>query len=386
MVELTANEKRNFSNRVTITGSVVDAINGILKLTAGIMSQSQSMIVDGLHSFSDLFTDIFVIFINRYSHEEPDAEHPYGHQRIETLGTLAMGSTLLFVAGAFAYENVIKLYSGGSDLKVNFVSFSITLFSIVSKEGIFHYISRAAKKIKSPLLEASAWHSRTDAFSSLVVMIGLIFSYYGYTWFDSVAAIIVAILIGRIGWNFMKDSLVELADTSISNERMKEYMECIMKIDGVIDAHSLRSRRMGNKAILDVNVQVNQRITASEGHEISSWVAKKLIDQFEEVIDVTVHTDVEDDLMVAYSSVKNLFLPLRSDAIASLEQIWGDQSIISRASSIRLYYIESKILVELILPLKENETRLSHEMISTLTQKASDLSWFGRLDILYRYI
>ena len=329
MVELTANEKRNFSNRVTITGSVVDAINGILKLTAGIMSQSQSMIVDGLHSFSDLFTDIFVIFINRYSHEEPDAEHPYGHQRIETLGTLAMGSTLLFVAGAFAYENVIKLYSGGSDLKVNFVSFSITLFSIVSKEGIFHYISRAAKKIKSPLLEASTWHSHTDAFSSLVVMIGLIFSYYGYTWFDSVAAIIVAILIGRIGWNFMKDSLVELADTSISNERMKEYMECIMKIDGVIDAHSLCSRRMGNKAILDVNVQVNQRITASEGHEISSWVAKKLIDQFEEVIDVTVHTDVEDDLMVAYLSVKNLFLFFRFDAIASLEQIWGDQSIIS---------------------------------------------------------
>lgn len=385
MVELTAKEKRNFSNRVTITGSVVDAINGILKLTAGIMSQSQSMIVDGLHSFSDLFTDIFVIFINRYSHEEPDEEHPYGHQRIETLGTLAMGSTLLFVAGAFAYENVIKLVSGHSDLKVNMISFSVTLFSILSKEGIFHYIYRAATKINSPLLKASAWHSRTDAFSSLVVMIGLIFSYYGHTWFDSVAAIIVAILIGRIGWNFMKDSLVELSDTSISNERMKEYMECIMKVDGVIDAHNLRSRRMGNKAILDVNVQVNQRITASEGHEISSWVAKKLIDLFEEVIDVTVHTDVEDDLLVAYSSVKNQMMPLRADILKKLDEVWGSDSLIPNASSIRLHYIENKIVIELILTIKEGEQTISKEIIQTLNQKASGISWFGRLDLLYRY-
>lgn len=381
---MTAKEKRDYSNRVTVAGSIVDALNGVLKITAGIMSTSQAMIVDGLHSFADLFTDVFVIIINRFSHEDPDEEHPYGHQRIETLGTLAMGSTLLFVAGAFAYENVIKLYKGESDLKVTWISIAITIFSVVSKEGIFHYIKHAAQRIKSPLLMASAWHSRTDAISSVVVLIGLGFSYLGYGWFDSVAAIIVAFLIGKIGWNFIRDSLVELADTSLSNERMKEYMDVIMSVDGVIDAHNLRSRRMGNKAILDVNVQVNQKITASEGHEISSWVAKVLIDKFEEVIDVTVHTDVEDDLLVAYSSLKDHLLPLRKDILKSLDEIWGEKSIINKASSIRLHYVEKKIIVEMVFNLQQGDQYLDSNLVNDLNSQAKVLPWFKSLDVLYR--
>lgn len=384
MVEMSAAEKRNYSNRVTLMGSFVDALLGILKVTVGIMSQSQALIVDGLHSFSDLFTDIFVIFINRYSHDDPDDEHPYGHQRIETLGTLAMGSTLLLVAGAFAYENIIKIVRGESDVNLTWMSFVVASLSVILKEIVFHFIKNAAKKLNSPLLLASAWHSRTDAFSSVVVIIGFIFTSYGYFWFDSIAAIIVAILIGRIGWNFMKESLVELSDTSLANERVNQYRKCIMSVDGVLDAHNLRSRRMGPKAILDVNVQVHQKITASEGHEISTWVAKKLIDQFEEVIDVTVHTDVEDDLTVQYSNRGAELLPLRSDVLKELEKVWGEFNIIPKTNSIRLHYVDNKITIEFIINLEKDEQPMPKEKLDKLNNLASTKPWFNKIDVLYR--
>jgi len=331
---------------VTLVGSVVDLSLGILKIVFGYSAQSQALIVDGFHSLSDLATDAMVIFAAKHSHKEADDEHPYGHARIETLATVGLGLALIAVGIGFSVDATKRLFHPEELLVPHIAAIYIAILSIVSKEAIYHYSMVIARKYRSEMLKANAWHSRSDAISSAVVVIGVAGAMAGLNYLDSIAAIVVAIMIAKIGWDLGWNSLRELIDTGLESERVELIKQTIMAIDGVEALHLLRSRRLGGEAYIDVHIQVPPKLSVSEGHQISETVRQKLIRTIDEVKDVTVHIDPEDDEMAA--PCKNL--PSRKEILKELHERLEGIPEVSHISDLTIHYLSGKVDLELTLP------------------------------------
>lgn len=384
----TPDEKQAYIKKVTLIGTAWDFILGVVKIIIGAMFHSHALVVDGIHSFTDVLSDFFVLAIAKVSHEGPDKNHPYGHERFETLGSVALGSLLLATAGALIYDSVIELYRGTADTIPAWPTLVAAALSLVVKEILFQYTYKAGERIKSPLIMANAWHSRTDAFSSLVVLVGLGFTLLGYPWVDSLAALLVSLIIAKVGWRFVSESLSELADAAVEDELKKKFQQTIEGVEGVKSCHALRTRKMGSNILVDVNIEVDIFLTASEAHEISAWTVKVLKDNFKDVKDVTVHTDVEDDRddekENPYEHSFDNLLPLRREILAELRECWGVSHVFEKSIAIRLHYVNRKVQIEIHLPLDPDREPLSSGLLQKeLQQKASHLTWFSKVTLLY---
>ena len=256
--------------RVTLVGSVVDLLLGVSKIVIGYAAYSQALIADGIHSLSDLATDIMVIFASKHASRGADEDHPYGHERIETVTTVILGVALLLVGIGIAYDAVNRLFDPETIIIPTMSAMVVAVLSIISKEIIYHYTMRSARRLRSNLLRANAWHSRTDAISSVIVVIGLLGAMAGLYYLDAVAAVAVAFMIAKIGWDLGYTSLRELIDTGLDAERIAEIENMIRDVDGVKTLHMLRTRMMGSEALVDVHIQVEPKLSVSEGHQCRS--------------------------------------------------------------------------------------------------------------------
>lgn len=294
------------ARKVTLIGAVANALLGFIKLIGGFLFHSHALVADGLHSFSDLITDAMVLLASKYGSIDADDTHPYGHQRIETATTLFL-SLILIVAGlGIAWDSVHELLHS-TYTKPSWLSVPVICISILINELLFHYTLHIGKRINSKLITANAWHHRSDAASSLVVFIGLLGSIAGWVYLDTVAAIIVALMIVKMGWNYGWNSIKELVDTAVNPELLAQIEQVIQNVDGVKKIHQLRSRFMGEDVLIDVHILVSPKISVSEGHYIAQHVHHSLMNQISSVKDVIVHVDPEDDELCSPS----LHLPNR---------------------------------------------------------------------------
>lgn len=335
------------SRRVTLIGATVDLLLGVAKIIAGYLGSSAALIADGIHSLSDLVTDGLVLFAMKHGSREADEAHPYGHGRIETLFTIILGVALVAVAIGIAWDAIARIADPARLMQPGWLALVVAVISIVAKEIIYRYTMAAAKKFNSNLLRANAWHSRSDAISSVIVAIGIIGYMAGFTYLDSVAAIGVAVMIAKIGWELSWQSAQELIDTAMEPEQVQNIRNAILSVDGVDALHMLRTRRMGSDGLVDVHILVNPRISVSEGHRISDRVREEIIQQESNVTDVMVHIDPEDDEITApYGN-----LPMRDDITESLKQLWQGIEAAKYIENTTLHYLDGKIHVEVLLPL-----------------------------------
>ena len=332
--------------KVTLIGSLVDFLLGVAKIIVGWLAHSQALIADGVHSLSDLATDFLVLYAAKHAHRAADEDHPYGHGRIETLATVGLGIALIGVALGIGYDAMRRMNSPDLLLNPGWIALSVAALSVVAKEAIYQYTRNAAKRLRSNMLMANAWHSRSDAISSIVVVIGVAGAMMGYSYLDSVAAIAVAVMISKIGFELVRDSTKELIDTALEPEVTDAIRSEVFNIDGVRALHMLRSRRSGGDALIDLHIQVDPRISVSEGHQIGDTVRRQLLERIEEVTDVTVHIDPEDDEQKSPCDK----LPLRGDLIEALKERWEHLDGI-HADQVTLHYLDGKLQVELGLPL-----------------------------------
>jgi len=333
--------------RVTLVGSVVDLLLGIAKIVVGFISQSQALIADGVHSLSDLVTDVAVLYAAKHSHREADEDHPYGHGRIETVATVGLGIALIGVAVGIMIDATHRLFNPNTLFSPGMLALAVAIISVIAKEVIYQYTMVIARRYRSNMLKANAWHSRSDAISSVIVVIGIIGSMAGLTYLDAIAAIGVGIMIIKIGWDLAWNSLKELIDTGLETERVKEIEQSILDVDGVSTLHILRTRQMGADALVDVHIQVESDISVSEGHYISETVRSKLIKEIEEVVDVMVHIDPEDDEKMPQTTK----LPLRQEILQKMNAAWANVEEAKSIQNITLHYLQGKIQIELLLPL-----------------------------------
>ena len=347
-IEGTASEQRYRETvRVTLIGSVIDLLLGVAKIAVGFIAHSQALIADGVHSLSDLATDFVVLYAARHAREGADDEHPYGHGRIETIATVALGGLLILAAVGIAWDAINHMLEPDSLAQPGFWALVVAAISVVSKEAIYQYTMVVARKYKSKMLEANAWHSRSDAISSIVVLVGIAGSMAGYRYLDAVAAVGVGLMIAKIGWNLTFHSFRELIDTGLDQERVDAIRQNILSVDGVRSLHILRTRSMGADALVDVHIQVDPELSVSEAHYISESVRLKLIKEIEEVADVMVHIDPEDDEHFQFRAS----LPQRTELEQRLQSCWSEIPAAAHIDHLTLHYLEGKIRIELLLPL-----------------------------------
>lgn len=332
---------------VTLVGSVIDLLLGVAKLVVGYAAQSQALIADGVHSLSDLLTDFMVLFAAKHGSRDADEDHPYGHGRIETVMTVALGLALILIAVGITWDAVQRLFEPNLLSHPGWLVLVVAAISIVSKELIYQYTMRAAKRLRSKLLRANAWHSRSDAISSIVVFVGVLGAMAGLEYLDAVAAVGVAIMIAKIGWDLAWHSISELIDTALDVERVESIRKTIEEVPGVVGLHMLRSRRMGADALVDVHIQVESHLSVSEGHQISEIVRQRVINNIEEVTDVMVHIDPEDD----ETSTTSCDLPDRHQVEAMLQQAWAGEPLARDIQEITLHYLDGHVEIEACLPL-----------------------------------
>ncbi len=346
--------------RASYVGAAINVLQTLLKISFGILGQSAALIADGIHSLSDLLSDLLVIIAVKLGSREADHDHPYGHRRFETIATVILGVSLIAIGGAIAWS-VISRIEHPEHLPVpNPLSMGVAGLSIVINEWLYHYTKRLAKKTRSKLLMANAWHQRSDAISSLVVLFGIGAVMLGYPLADAIAAIIVALMVAKIGLNLIFESIKELVDTSLPAKLIAEIRRTILSIDGVEGIHLLRTRHMGEDAYIDAHIVVDPRITVSEGHTIGDAVRDELISRFDDVIDVLVHVDPEDD--------EGLFehgTPLsRADIKALLAHYFA--AIKPDIDDFRIHYLDGQIEIEVILPFALSQ---QPEQLAALTQQ-----------------
>ena len=366
------------AHKVTLIGAALDTLLGVAKIIVGWFSQSHALIADGIHSLSDLLTDALVIIATHYGRQAPDKEHPYGHARFETLGTLILSSILIAVAGAIAYDSLLRLLNAENLQIPTWPALVVAAISIVSKEWIFRYTLHIANKMKSDLLKANAWHSRSDALSSIVVFIGIGGSMLGIQWLDQIAAFIVGLMIAHIGWKLMSDSLKDLLDTALPEEETRSIIELASQIKEVKGVHSLRSRKIGALVFLDIHLQVNPTISVSEGHQIGMKVIT-LLHQHDLSYDITFHIDAEDDSHRSYHD--HPALPLRQELLLDLQQAWQPLGFVPAPSQLVLHYLNHKVDIDLYLNSTLPEDINQTDLVQPLTQ----YTWLGELRLWKRY-
>lgn len=337
--------RRTAVTRTALVGGIANLLLSMVKIGIGLIGHSQSLVADGIHSLSDLATDVLVWIAGRQASRGPDDAHPYGHGRYETMATLALALLLLAVAIGVGWDAALRLFSPEELLTPAWITLVAALASIGVKEWLYWYTLAYARHVRSDMLRANAWHHRSDAISSVVVLIGIGGTMAGLPYLDAVAAFVVAIMIARIAWELGFEATRELVDTGLDPERLAAVRDTILKVGGVRDLHMLRTRSIGGTVSTDVHVLVDPYISVSEGHLISVKVEQELKKRIDEIADVTVHIDPEDD----DTAPPTMGLPSRRETLARLAAHWANLPALARPQRVQLHYLDGRIEVEVLL-------------------------------------
>lgn len=268
----------------------VNLLLTVIQVMVGVLAKSQGLIADGIHSLSDLVADFVVLFANQQSKKDADDKHPYGHQRFETAASLVLGGLLLAVGLGMLWSAVRKLEAPDTIQQVNVIALYVAGGALLVKESLFRYMLSVAKRVKSSMLIANAWHARSDAASSLVVGLGILGNLAGYPILDPVAALIVGLMVSKMGWGFGSDALHDLMDRSADDEEVAAIRQTLLSTPGVLGAHDLKTRKMGDMIVVDVHIDIDAAITVESGHDIAVRVRQAVM-QRHRVLNVMTHVD-----------------------------------------------------------------------------------------------
>ena len=283
--------------RVTIIGSVVNLLLVVCKFVAGFLGRSTAVVADAVHSLSDLITDIVVLVFVRISGKPADDDHDYGHGKYETLATAIIGIALFAVGVGILVESIEKIVAVVNGVvlpRPSLLAVIVTLLSVVSKEALYWYTIKMGRKYNSQAVVANGWHHRSDAFSSVGVLIGIVGAMVlGDKWsvLDPIAAAVVSVFIVKVAIDLVKPCVDELLERSLPNDIEQQIEQTILSVDGVTSPHHLRTRRIGNNYAIEVHIRMDGNLTLHEAHRITSAVERRLKEQFGEGTHVGIHTE-----------------------------------------------------------------------------------------------
>ncbi len=283
-------ERAQAAARSTWVSVGVNLLLTVAQITAGVLTKSQGLIADGIHSLSDLVADFVVLVANHLSQKDADEDHPYGHQRFETAASLILGALLLAVGLGMLWSAAAKLQNPESIATVNSMALWVAAGALTAKELLFRYMLAVAKRVKSSMLVANAWHARSDAASSLVVGVGIIGNLLGYPIFDPIAAALVGFMVTRMGWSFGWDALHDLMDRAVDEAEVQSIRQTLLGTPGISSVHDVRTRKMGDMIVVDAHLEVDATLSVEQGHDIAV-AARARVMQHHRVLNMMTHVD-----------------------------------------------------------------------------------------------
>jgi cation diffusion facilitator family transporter len=283
-------ERAAAASRSTWVSVGVNIVLTATQVTVGVLAKSQGLVADGIHSLSDLVADFVVLFAGHHSRKDADADHPYGHQRFETAASLVLGVLLLAVGVGMLWSAFRKLEAPETVPTVHVAALWVVGAALVAKELLFRYMLAVAKRVKSSMLVANAWHARSDAASSLVVGIGIVGNLAGYPILDPIAALIVGFMVARMGWGFGWDALHDLMDRAVDEQEVAAIRRTLVETPGVAGVHDVRTRKMGDMIVVDAHLEVDAEISVESGHDIAVEARQRVL-QRHRVLNLMTHVD-----------------------------------------------------------------------------------------------
>ena len=288
------NDKRTIAGRqiksITYIGIAVNIALAVVKVVIGWLAGSLALVADGVHSLSDVATDAVVLLGLRLGSKEPDQSHPYGHGRAETFSAGLIALVLIFVGGAMIYYATMAM---DRDVVTapRFAVLIAAIVSIAAKEWLYRTTQKIAIQSHSPVLYANAWHHRSDALSSVAVMIGFISLEFGFGHGDQVAAIAVGLMIIWVGVRVVSDSLRELTEGAVDSDTIERIRDVINADSSIRQWHKLRTRTVGREVFLDLHILVDPDLNIAAAHQISESLENALDEQITRPVNITVHIE-----------------------------------------------------------------------------------------------
>lgn len=290
-------DKKKQIRDVTILGLAANIVLSIVKLILGLLGNSQAVVADALHSFSDTSSDLVILFGVKYWTAPPDEDHPYGHQKIESFISIIIGLILIFVAFGIGYSGVTA-FLAHQQPQITWIVVAGPLLSMVIKELLFKITYKTGIQTNSSSLKANAWHHRTDALSSIPVLIAVMGSLIDprLYFLDQLGAIVVSAFIIKVGLKILFTNINDLLDTGIPKSRLIELENNIRAMDDVKGVHKMRTRKLANYIYIDLHLEVQGSLSVTQGHDISEQVKQALIEKHPKIIDVMVHLEPENTI------------------------------------------------------------------------------------------
>ena len=286
----TPEERNAAASRSTWVSVAVNVALTVTQVVVGVLSKSQGLVADGIHSLSDLVADFVVLFASHHAKKDADEDHPYGHQRFETAASLVLGGLLLAVGLGMLWAAFRKLEEPDTVQKVHVVALWVAGGALIAKEVLFRYMLSVAKRVKSSMLVANAWHARSDAASSLVVGIGIVGNLAGFPILDPIAALIVGFMVAKMGWGFGWDAMHDLMDRSVDDAEVQAIRRTLIDTSGVKNVHDVRTRKMGDMVVVDAHIEVDACISVEAGHDIAVDARQRVL-QRHRVLNLMTHVD-----------------------------------------------------------------------------------------------
>ena len=261
-----------------------------LKLVVGILGGSVSLVADAIHSVSDLATDFVVLLGNYFGTQQPDQSHPYGHGKIETFAAMVIAVLLGVVGGGMVYYATLDMATDKVSRPGGLV-IVVAVISVVVKELLYRITRRTAVRTHSTTLSANAWHHRSDAFSSVAVVIGVAAMHFGFHHGDQVAAIAVGLMIIFVAVKILGDCVRELSEASLDDETVERIRGITRANPAIREAHRLRTRSVGREVFVDLHILVDPGLNIVEAHNISEELARTIENEMARPVNVMVHIE-----------------------------------------------------------------------------------------------
>lgn len=287
--------------KITLWGSLVNLVLTVFKIIAGLLGRSAAMIADGIHSLSDLLSDVVVLVFTHMSSKGKDRDHSFGHGKFETLATLIVSVMLVAVGTDLmigAIRSIIGFCRGNDIPEPGIIALIAAVVSILSKEILYHATVKVGKKTGSTVVVANAWHHRSDAFSSIGAMAGIggaMLLGGRWTVLDPVASCVISVAIIVIAVRLALPSLAELLETSLPEDIEQEIVTIASAVKGVNDVHELKTRRNGISFIIDAHIAVNPDISIVEAHDIATDVEDALRSRYGQETQINIHVEPSAD-------------------------------------------------------------------------------------------
>jgi len=283
--------------RVTLLGLATNVGLAAVKVTVGLLTGARALLADGLHSVSDLASDAAVLLGLRFSGRPADEDHHYGHRRVATLVSMAVGVSLLVTSGWIIYD-AIASYGQPHRIQVGLLPFLVAVGSMAPKELLYHVTRRVGRRAKDPSVVANAWHHRTDAFTSLAAAAGIAGATFGgqrWAFLDRFAAALLAAFLAVTAVKLVKDAVEELVDRAPGREMVRRIGRAVDAVPGVRSSHRLRVRKMAGSLTMDVHVLVDPELSVAQGHTIATAVQEKVEKCECDILEAVVHVEPDDE-------------------------------------------------------------------------------------------